>query len=43
VVGKFADIVILSKNPFEISKKEIKTINVEKTFFEGEEVYSLVK
>ncbi len=38
-VGKKADIVVLSQNPFEILAKEIQNVEVRKTFFEGILVY----
>ncbi|MCR2044468.1 amidohydrolase [Anaerosalibacter massiliensis] len=37
--GKLADIVVLSKNIFEIPEDEIKNIEVEMTIFDGEIVY----
>ena len=37
--GKVADIVVLSRNIFEIPEDEIKDIEVEMTIFDGEIVY----
>lgn len=36
-VGKFADMVILSENPYEINPSDLLQIKVEKTFFRGKE------
>lgn len=38
-VGKYADLVVLDKNLFEIPAKEIHSVNVERTLLAGEEVY----
>jgi len=38
-VGKKADIVVLSKNLFEINTEEIPDVEIEMTFFEGRKVY----
>jgi len=38
-VGKKADMVVLSKNLFEIETEEIPSVEIEMTFFEGERVY----
>jgi len=38
-VGKFADMVVLSKNIFEIEPAEIKNTKVEMTIFDGEIIY----
>ncbi len=38
-VGKKADIVVLSKNLFEINTEEIPDVEIEMTFFEGKRVY----
>ena len=38
-VGKKADMVVLSKNLFEIETDEIPTVKIEMTFFEGKRVY----
>ena len=37
--GKLADFVILSENIFEINPKEISTVIIEKTVFDGEIIY----
>ncbi len=37
--GKKADIIVLSKNLFEIDTKEIADVEVEMTFFERQQVY----
>ena len=37
--GKLADMVILSRNLFEIPEDEIKDIKVEMTIFDGQIVY----
>lgn len=34
-IGKIADMVILSKNPYEVEKEEIRNIKVEKLFLQG--------
>ena len=34
-VGKYADMVILSSNPYEISKEDLKELKVEKLFLKG--------
>lgn len=39
-VGKFADIIVLSDNLFEISPESIKDVKVELTIFDGEIVYN---
>lgn len=36
-VGKYADMVILSKNPYEVKKEELKDIKVMKTILQGKE------
>ncbi len=38
--GKFADMVVLSDNLFEISPENIKNVKVELTIFDGEIVYN---
>jgi hypothetical protein len=38
-VGKKADIVVLSKNLFEIETEEIPDVEIEMTFFEGKRAY----
>jgi hypothetical protein len=38
-VGKKADIVVLSENPFKIEKEKIPSVEIEMTFFEGKRVY----
>ena len=38
-VGKKADIVVLSKNLFEIDTEEIPNVEIEMTFFEGKRVH----
>lgn len=40
-IGKIADMVILSKNPFEIEPKKLNTIKVEKLILRGENYRSL--
>ncbi|MBY8989068.1 MAG: amidohydrolase [Candidatus Lokiarchaeota archaeon] len=40
-VGKFADLVILDRNPLEIPKDEIKGIQVVETIIRGKTVYSM--
>jgi hypothetical protein len=37
--GKYADIIVLDKNPLAIAPKELKGITVLRTFIEGKEVY----
>ena len=39
--GKLADFVVLSKNIFNIEPNEIKNVIVEKTIFDGKEIYSI--
>ena len=39
-MGKFADMVVLSVNLFEINASAIKDVNVLKTIFEGEVVFA---
>jgi|GEM_PF-169544 len=41
-VGKKADIVVLSENIFNLNAREIANVSVERTFFEGRQVYSNV-
>ncbi len=41
-VGKFADMTILSKNPYEINKENLKDIRVEKLILSGKEYKSCV-
>lgn len=38
-VGKFADMVVFDKNPFEVSEEELLNIKVLKTFVAGKQVY----
>jgi predicted amidohydrolase YtcJ len=38
-LGKKADIIVLSKNLFEIPKRDIPSVNIEMTFFEGKQVH----
>jgi len=38
-VGKFADMVVLDKNPLKVPEEEIKNIVVLETYKEGEQVY----
>jgi predicted amidohydrolase YtcJ len=38
-VGKKADIVVLSRNLFEIETEEIPNVEIQMTFFEGKRVY----
>ncbi len=38
-LGKKADIIVLSKNLFEIRKRDIPSVNIEMTFFEGKQVH----
>jgi len=38
-VGKFGDLIVIDKNPFSISKKDIKDISIEMTIVNGEVVY----
>ncbi len=38
-IGKKADIVVLSENPFEIDTEDIPDVEVEMTFFEGKRVH----
>jgi predicted amidohydrolase YtcJ len=38
-VGMIADLIVIDKNPYEISPFEIHKINVNKTIIEGEIVY----
>jgi predicted amidohydrolase YtcJ len=44
-VGKYADMIVLDRNPFEIidagEVNDISEINVRRTVFEGETVYEL--
>jgi len=40
-VGKFADLVLLDRDPFKISQNDILKIKVLKTFVAGKEVFSL--
>jgi hypothetical protein len=39
--GKLADFIVLSKNIFDIDPNEIKNVIVEKTIFDGKEIYSI--
>ncbi len=39
--GKFADLVVLDSNPFEIQELEIKNIQVEQTYIAGKQVYMI--
>ena len=39
-VGKAADFVVLSDNPFEVNENEIKNIHVLKTYVNGKRVYT---
>jgi predicted amidohydrolase YtcJ len=39
-VGKFADMVVLSENIFEIPPEEIQNVSVLKTIFDGKEIYN---
>ena len=38
--GKYADLIVLSKNPLEISADEFLNTEVETTYIEGEQVFS---
>lgn len=38
--GKYADFIIVDKNPFEIHADELKDVQVQQTFVEGESVYT---
>lgn len=38
--GKYADLVILSENPLVVNIEKLREIQIEKTFINGEEVYS---
>jgi len=39
-VGKYADMIVLNRNPFDIDPAEVSETIVMSTVFEGEEVYS---
>ena len=39
-VGKFADLIVLNQNLFEVEAGQISDTRVEKTFFAGQEVYA---
>ena len=39
-VGKYADFVILDKNPFKVPQKEIKNINVLQTIVNGNTIFT---
>ena len=39
-VGKYADLVMLEKNLFEIAPSEIGKVKVTMTFFEGKQVFN---
>ncbi len=38
-VGKFADLVVLDRNPFEVDEMEIKDIKVKQTYIAGKRVF----
>ena len=40
-VGKFADLVVLDRDPFTMAVEELLNISVEKTFIAGRQVYSV--
>ena len=40
-VGKYADFIVCTDNPYEVEPAELKDIVVHRTFVEGKEVYSL--
>ncbi|MCZ3387507.1 MAG: amidohydrolase [Actinomycetia bacterium] len=39
-VGKYADLALLERNPFEVDPSEIGTVKVTQTFVEGERVFA---
>ena len=38
--GKLADIIVLDRNPFDVSVDQIPTIQVELTMMDGEVIYT---
>lgn len=40
-IGKFADLVVLDKNPFEITEQELLNIKILQTFVAGKLVFML--
>ncbi len=42
-VGKFADFIVLDKNPYKATLNELNTMKVYETFTEGQSTYKLIK
>ena len=38
--GKFADLIVTDRNPFDIPEDDLINVRVEKTYLAGEAVYS---